>query len=271
MEICSPVYRSSDETYCFELKNVEGSFSFKSCPQFLETSSVTFPDSPLPAGWKNSCELLVEAFVEKSKKWFATPLRKDSVLKKLTPVFLPFQLPAEVLPAWIQTTWVPAQFRVKREAFFLDWRATEHHPAEPLIPQEFLGAPTPRAQSPVLPSVAAGAPGPAAPSNLQADVKQIHIQNTIEYPEFPQYQADIDSLIPIGDLPLSEGGVDFPDLAETPERAAERRRIREARMRAALAKLKAERLASRYYSRYGSQPTSDSSDLSDSEDSSESS
>jgi hypothetical protein len=53
---------------------------------------------------------------------------------------------------------------------------------------------------------------------------------------------------------------------EAPHHRLEKKKIREAKLRAALASLKAERLAEKYYQKYGTLPGDDSSDLtSDSE------
>jgi hypothetical protein len=49
---------------------------------------------------------------------------------------------------------------------------------------------------------------------------------------------------------------------EAPSHRIEKKKIREAKLRAALASLKAERLAEKYYQKYGSLPGEDSSDLS---------
>lgn len=65
-----------------------------------------------------------------------------------------------------------------------------------------------------------------------------------------------DSLIPIGDLPLS----DLPPLSfmtdevDDPRKEEVKRRIREARLKVALAKLKAERMEQKYYAQYGERP-----------------
>jgi hypothetical protein len=53
---------------------------------------------------------------------------------------------------------------------------------------------------------------------------------------------------------------------ETKEKTMEKQRIREARLRVALAKLKAERMAQKYYMRYGEDLEAEDSELSSDSD-----
>lgn len=195
---------------------------------------------------------LIRFFIENTKPYFASPIRESSLKKRLQHAFLSSEkdLSSEHISTWVQIRWAPKEMKVHKTLFVLGWTPVAVVPSEPKIAPDFLAAVTPRVRSPV-------AEGDS--------IKQVHISNTIEYPQTAE------GLVVIGDIPLSDGAVDFGVNVESPERAEERKRIREARLRASLAKLKAERLANRYYQRYGSGNASDSSDLSESESSSESS
>lgn len=206
---------------------------------------------PTAADMEKTTDTFLAQFIQKSSKWFATPLRLESVKKRLFHSFEKVQISNE-LPAWYLATWAPRQMMIKRSEFHLHWRFVSAEETEPVIPRDFLGAPTPRAQSPV--PVAGSVAAPVA--SQQPEVKQIQIHGMLDVP---------DAMVAIGDLPLADPHSSFQlQLDEGREdRHVDKKLIREARLRAALAKLKAERLANRYYERYGAeQADSDSSDLS---------
>jgi hypothetical protein len=162
-------------------------------------------------------EAFVREFLEKTKKYFTTPLTVEKVLRHLRHTVDTTDAPKEA--GWYSLVWQPSVFVIKSGDFALTWQPTNLKATEPIIPAEFTST-TPRAQSPALRQI------------------QIH-----------------DSLIPVGDLPLS----DLPPLSFgteelDPEKEEIKRRIREARLKLQLAKLKTQRMEQKYYERYGQNP-----------------
>ncbi len=189
-----------------------------------------FPASPAVS------EVFVRDFLDKTKKYFTTPLTAEKVLRHLRHTVVSGGYPTQT--GWFRFLWRPSVFIVKSGDFTLSWEIAETTEVEAVIPAAFTDATTPRAQS------------PAVPEQTRQDLRQIQIH---------------DSLIPVGDLPLS----DLPPLSfgieeQDPQKEESKRRIREARLKLQLAKLKAQRMEQKYYERYGQTPedTEDSSDFS---------
>jgi hypothetical protein len=231
MEIGVPTWNSSTMSYSFRILKSNISLTQR---LYYEPPNVNFPATP------SDSEGFLQEILEKTKKYFTTPLTVEKVLRHLRYTTDTSASPKEA--GWYEFLWKPTVFIVKSGDFCLSWELDEVKPIEPVIPAEFT-ATTPRAQSP-------------APE--QASLRQIQIH---------------DSLIPVGDLPLS----DLPPLSfgmeeVDPQKEENKRRIREARLKLQLAKLKAQRMEQKYYERYGqrAQESDESSDFSsDSEESEE--
>lgn len=230
MEIGIPTWNSTTTSYVFRILKttvqLEQSFYYE------PSTSVEIPAT------SNDSHAFVSEFLEKTTKYFTTPLTAEKVLRHLRHTTETGTSPVEA--GWFTFVWKPYTFVLKSGDFCLSWQLVEAKPIDPLIPAEFT-ATTPRAQSPANPE--------------QASLRQIQIH---------------DSLIPVGDLPLS----DLPPLSFgmedfDPEKEATKRRLREARLKVQLAKLKAQRMERTYYERYGheSDESVESSEFSsDSED-----
>lgn len=195
---------------------------------------------PLPdEAFQSSREIMLE-FINKTKRFFASPLNIDSVMKRLRHGIYPDQYPPrEGKYSYVMT---PCNINVQREAFTIIWSVKEWIPDD-TIPASFLGSMTPRAPTP------------------EQEIRKIQIHETIPTNET--------GLVQVTDLPLSDlPPLSFETEAEVPtRRETEKQRIREARLRVALAKLKAERMTQKFFMKYGETPEEDSdSDLSSDSD-----
>lgn len=249
MEVSAPTWNAAQSSYTFQLQREVP--TFVSLPFFFQSATPEVPPIPSPDSLLAFCSSLLDTLLEKSRRWFSTALRKESVIKRLRHerVSRPPTLPEK--DGWYTAAWSPDAFEVRSKEFILYWAIQSYQESGPVIPSNFLPPQTPRAQSPV------EAPEP--------QTRTIHIQNTLDA-NLPE------GLIPVQDLPAS----DLPPLpfyvgddAETSRREVEKRKIREARLRVALAKLKAERMAEHYYQRYGEEPEGDSDSALSSETASE--
>lgn len=231
MEIGLPKYNSNPTSYTFRILK-SGSHCIEQVG-FYESGQTL----DLPANLAVTQQVVAE-FLEKTRKYFTNPLTSEKVLRHLRHTSYMEEPPKK--DGWYRLKWEPFSMTIKSNDFELIWKLSDNEEADALIPPEFTDSTTPRAQSPT---------GPV-PEQKTEQVRNIQIH---------------DSLIPVGDLPLSDlpplsfGTEDFD-----PAREETRRRIREARLKVQLAKLKAQRMEQKYYERYGQVPedSEESSDFS---------
>lgn len=229
MEISIPTWNAKDTSYTFKLLK-----------HTYKADTTLYWDGPqtglsLPASV--AClEALLKEFLQLSKKYFTNELVLEKVQKRLRHEILACdELPTT--PNWYDLTFRPAHLIIKPAGeFVLGWSLAEFHETQPVIPADFLGTTTPRAQT----------PSPEQPQ----EIRTIHVH---------------DSLIPVGDLPLSDlPPLSFEQPPEDPAQEEHKRRVREAKLKVALARLKAQRMEQKYYERYGEElsESGDSSEMS---------
>lgn len=229
MEISIPTYNSSNLSYAFRV--LQSNHTIKQ-DLYYEPSKTTVEPPASP----ETTQAFVSEFLEKSKKYFTSPLTIEKVLRHLRHTVQPAELPSQ--EAWYSFTWKPALFVIKAGDFALGWTVAHFEQMDAVIPVEFVEPTTPKAEA------------VKAPEQSANQIRNILIH---------------DSLIPVGDLPLS----DLPPLSFgteefDPAREETKRRIREARLKVQLARLKAQRMEQKYYERYGQVPedSEESSDFS---------
>lgn len=224
MEIGTPTWNAGERSYSFHILKVQTTLENVI---YYEPSQQNLD---LPATDTVTGGIITE-LLEKTKKYFTNPLTTEKVLRHLRHASINETKPQKT--GWYRLKWQPSCFMIKSNDFLLSWKVSGISETEACIPPEFTASTTPRAQS---------------PSPEQVSLRNIQIHDT---------------LVPVGDLPLS----DLPPLAFgmedlDPLREETKRRIREARLKVQLAKLKAQRMEHKYYERYGTTAE-------DSEDSSE--
>lgn len=236
MEVGVPTWNTGSRSYSFQILN---------CKAELKTNSIYYEagaamPAPAPPATALVQEKIVNAFLEATRKYFTSPLTLDKVLRHLRHSVQEGDLPTS--SGWYDVVWVPTKMIVKTGEYELVWRILTTTETCPVIPSDFTESQTPRAKSPDAPE--------------QHEIRSIQIH---------------DSLIPVGDLPLS----DLPPLPFSTEEEVDpvkeesKRKIREARLKVALARLKAQRMEQSYYERYGQPPEeseNSSETSSDSED-----
>lgn len=229
MEIDIPIYNAATTSYAFRILKsdhvLEQAIYYEGVVE-----NVDLPASPAVE------EAFVKEFIHKTKKYFTNPMQPEKVLRHLRHVVGKSEVPKA--QGWYTFQWKPVLFVVKAGDFALTWEVAAFKETTPVIPAEFTASTTPRAQS------------PEAPEQTIQEIRKIQIH---------------DSLIPVGDLPLSDLPPLFfgrDEVEVDPAREEVKRRIREARLKAQLAKLKAQRMEQKYYERYG-QPAEDSEESSE--------
>jgi hypothetical protein len=183
----------------------------------------------------------VQAFLRDSAKYFSKQMSEPVFMQRLTHIWttdLVDSIPEQEIQ---RATWIPAQIHFYPHSYEIHWslRGIDYVP-EPTIPPGFL----------------------ERGGDLASDIV-LDDGNELPGHAFIGGEEGVGSLDAEA-IPLSSRFT----RAERTERAAQRKRIRQARLRMALAQLKAERLAERYYRRYGDFEDLDDSDseLSEEED-----
>jgi len=232
MEVANPVWNSKECSYVFQLS---GSYFAAGGPISHSSPGVAFKAPVLTDALMTS---FLDEFVGKTSKHFATPLRTSIILSRLKHVWT--QPTLDLTDKSYRFEWTPKEMIVKSKEFCLVWTSVAKE-TEPVISSDFLNLAPSRSSSP-------------APAETK-DLRTIQLQAQTALVEH--------------EIPMS---VDLNDPRMTLEyenspHSAEKKRIREARLRAALANLRAERLTEKYYQKYGTPAEDDSSGLSsDSED-----
>jgi hypothetical protein len=229
LSVQTPTWNKEDQSYRFPLKTTK---------TIVTRPLIEFTQKCLPDTFQQDVIELMTEFLEKTKQWFATPLKLESSLRRLKHNWP--SLPKS--DSYMTLTFIPSSLIITSKEMILDWHSIKSSPSDPYISADFLESTTPRPQSPVF------------TSQETPLVRTIQIQSTVDSSE---------ALVPVNDLPLS----DILEMeTETKEKTMEKQRIREARLRVALAKLKAERMAQKYYMRYGEDLEAEDSELSSDSD-----
>jgi hypothetical protein len=214
MQVSNPTWNPEESAYIFPLS---------SGPVVVGQPISFQSDAILPDVSKETSILheILTSFLEKTKQYFVSPLSIERMKKYLTH-HIGDTLKQEE-QGFFKPSWQPVYLKMKSNEFALYWSIVSWEKSEPLIQSDFFRPQTPTPHSP----------------EREANLRTILIQNTVD-----------STLIPVGDLPLS----DLPPLnfiEESPEKKEVRRRIREARLKVELAKLKAKRMEQKYYEKYG--------------------
>ena len=225
-ELTQPIWNSTNSLYTFNITSNNPKIQSKSiCKTSVNLSKDDFPDLVISGILIN---MISERFIELSKKWFNTPLKKENFIKRLRHKFEMKSDNLEINNKWINYLFELENIEINSKEIILNWNKINEILSEPLIPSNFIAE--------------------SRPSSPELNLRTIQITNTLD--------SNSSNLIPFEDLPFSE---QLP--WDENSKIKEKRKIREARLRVALAKLKAERLANNYFSRYGKDDNSDSSEL----------
>ena len=213
--------------------NILSSYSFKltGAPLLITKPHIHFTEECLPDTFTDDMNAFLFDFLKKTAQWFASPLKLESTLRRLKNKW-----PLDNYDTYVTLTLRPEWIVMTSKEITLNWGLVKATPSEPFISAHFMESTTPRPQSPVSSS---NGPQILGSESQENTVRTIQIQNTVD---------SVDPMIPVNDLPLS----DILEIeSNTKGKMLEKQRIREARLKVALAKLKAERMAQKYYMKYG--------------------
>jgi hypothetical protein len=189
-------------------------FTVKNPPKMEET---TTDPTKLNVTEEELSDMFITEFLAQASKYFSKPLEKTVFYKRVVYVYSTEEVDLSQILGTDETfraTWIPAQILFYTNRYELHLSLVEVQRVNSTIPSGFLDE--------------LGVAG--------EELETAMVES--ELPELPM--AEVNSL-PFGEIPPEEKA----------KRELARKHIRQARLRASLATLRAERMANRYYSRYG--------------------
>jgi len=227
-----PVFYSKDSMYVANVK--ESDFTIVTDP--VDISKPAQVLAPAAEKIEVSRDVLVNTIQPQIVSWFTTAISLEKLRKNLKFEFAPFDYTPE--SRWVSVRWVPKHFKIQSKGFVLLFTVQSFVESNPRIPISFLESTTPRATTPE-----------EAPL----------VRNIVIQPGSTQANDLIEST----DIPLSESHASL-EIEMDDKRSGERQRLRRAKLRSAIARLKVEELKERYLREYGDvQDDSEDSDDSD--------
>ena len=227
-----PVFYSKDSMYVANVK--ESDFTIVTDP--VDISKPAQVLAPVAEKIEVSRDVLVNTIQPQIVSWFTTAISLDKLRKNLKFEFASFDYTPE--SRWVSVRWVPKHFKIQSKGFVLLFTVQSFVESNPRIPISFLESTTPRATTPE-----------EAPL----------VRNIVIQPGSTQANDLIEST----DIPLSESHASM-EIEMDDKRSGERQRLRRAKLRSAIARLKVEELKERYLREYGDvQDDSEDSDDSD--------
>jgi hypothetical protein len=230
-----PVWQTANKQQHYNVTIAAGGeYVVVSPPQYIDLSgsnaNYETPDEDVPS-FNEVTKKFITALIEKDKQasWFSTKLKEASVLRKLTHVWETARLDtAGHESGWYLLNWKPTSLKIKTDGFILVWSVVRIEATTPQISPRFLHLSEPPSPAPEKES---------SPSNT---IRQITLQAGAA-------TSTSDELMQVYDIPFSNENT----AAVFEEQIRDKQVVQEARLRLALAKLKAERLEHKYSKKYG--------------------
>lgn len=181
-----------------------------------------------------------DAFLQGAAPYFSKPLPVPVFLQRVKHIWITSDFSSEELAAGGLLKWIPASVLFYKGGYELEWNLIEIGP---------LPEPVARPPEPV------GAAGTAAPTAVGEQGEGGLAQEVVA--PGPAVAAAAASAAAAPTPPLEEGEIPGP---APPSKAVFKQKVRKARLRAALAQMRAEKMAERYYLRYGNLDLADGTD-----------
>ena len=216
----SPVFFSKDSIYVSNVKETDVVL----LTEGVDLSKTGQVLTPTAEQVESTRVTMIEIIQPQILTWFTTPITLDKLRKNLKFEFAPFEYTPE--SRWVSVRWVPKHFKIQTKGFVLLFSVQSFVESNPRIPLSFLESTTPRATTPE-----------DAPL----------VRNIVVRPGAIQIPSD---LIESTDIPLSESHASM-EIEMDDKKSTERQRLRQAKLRAAIARLKVEEMRERYIREYG--------------------
>ena len=208
-------------------------FQFEDAP-VIDCSFANIIPFHADTGLQATLDIFVTTFLTHASRFFSKPLEKEVFYHRLSHEWHTDAVDIDPKRSILRATWIPDRIYFYTNRYQLHWYLSDvEMEPEQTIPPGFLE------------------------QEILAEETSI-----IQGSELPDQDTPFSDPIEAETIPFSTGHTSIEKAA----REKERKRIRQARLRSALARLKAEQLAERYYKKYGTFEGMDDSDSELSED-----
>ena len=221
MHFSSPIWDARKNIYTVDIEVAEMERRSQNEPNFVYVEDILYSGSELhlsPDIRESKFNEFIRNFsnevVNEGKNWFASPIKEGVFLKKLKHTFYNYNKPDTNYSGKVQYKWVPYLLEISQKSFDLYWKASLEKVTDTIIPVDFVDF-----------------------SEEQKPLRTV-IVNGEEKDELVEF-----------DVPFKEEYIGYE--MEISSRAIVKKKVREARLKAAIATMKAERLAEKYFRRYG--------------------
>jgi hypothetical protein len=217
MEFSSPIWDARTSIYKIAIQT---RFNLASEPQFIDLSGTSFniemPDTSSEE-LKNIVGEFVRSLIAKDAqaKWFSSRLKETSILKRLSHKWVASDM--NPTHTWFIALWTPIYLEVASQGFTLYWQVKRFEESAPQISSRFLAISRPES--------------PTEDATKQITIHPFTAGAELEIAEIPFTNENT--------------AIDFQ------QQMRDKDALQEARLRLALAKLKANRLSNTYYQKYG--------------------
>ena len=225
LELDTPVWYSKDSMYISAVKHSD--ITLLSETVDISKENVPIEPKEIPLNFLADCATIMHPQVT---PWFSTELTKEQVQKRIHLKYLPFHYKPE--SKWVKFKWIPKYLQVQSKGFYIVFSVDSYVESNPRIPLAFLESVTPRATTPT--------------DEPKEQIRNIVLQ--------PGAGPDIEQ---IDDIPMSEQSSSFEI---NNGRSKEKHRIRQAKLRVAIARLRLEEMKERYLHSYGAEEDWESSE-----------
>ena len=247
MEFSSPIWDARTSVYKITIRT---SLTLASEPQYVDLSGTSYTiESPDKSSdeMKSIVQTFVTALLAKDAqaKWFSSRLKESSILKRLDHVWVESDM--NPVHEWSIAHWSPIFLEVASQGFTIHCRVSRFEESTPQISSRFLAISRPES--------------PTAQSLTRPITEEAWKQITIQ--PISKMGMPAEEMETINDIPFTNENtaIDFQ------QQMRDKDALQEARLRLALAKLKANRLSNTYYQKYGETFTDEEDYENDSEDS----
>lgn len=213
-----PTWYSNDKMYVANVKETDITLQSEAVDLSVENHSKPPSDHDI-----NDILLsVVPLLFDQVQPWFTTPLTMEKLQKKIRCEFKALTVKND--SKWVSFVWAPKYFTVESSVFKLVFQVISMNDCNPRIPLTFLDPDTPRATTPA--------------DSLNEEEE--NVRNVVIHPSEP---FELTDMIPFSEHPTA---IEIRD-----EKGRERQRLRQAKLRAAIARLKVEEMKERYLRQYG--------------------
>lgn len=232
----SPSWDARKGVYTIPIMTEYTTESDSQCIDLSGNTTIESPDTKSDS-FQGFVKEFASALVAKDaeSKWFSSRLRESSIIKRLENTW---HVVDTIKPEsdWVIPVWRPTRLEISTKGFVIEWNLLSFNKTNPKISERFL-PPMSRPDSPTEPN---------------ADIRHLVIQTSG------------DELEQVADIPFT----DSTSLHDFHRQQQDKSAVHEAKLRLALAKLKAQRLSNTYYEKYGEIPTDEENSEDDSDESS---